>query len=99
MRIGPLQNANAMSALASRAIPGRSSGILIDSFIREGILGRDAQEIAGKRGAEPNGSVSHESRVPQTLGFLCYNLIHSAGTDALVTFAHGVHGVRFASDF
>jgi hypothetical protein len=32
-------------------------------------------------------------------GALCYNLIHRAGTDALVTVSHGVHGVHFPSNF
>jgi hypothetical protein len=50
------------------------------------------------------GQFSWESLIsgPPFWGFsdsLCYNLIHRAGTDALVTFSHGVHGVRFASTF
>jgi hypothetical protein len=57
------------------------------------------QEIPGKRSAEPTVQCPHDSRAAQTFGFLCYNLIHRAGTDALVTFSRGVHGVRFASDF
>jgi hypothetical protein len=41
------------------------------------------QEIAGERARNPRGLVSDESRAAQIFGFLCYNLIHRAGTDAL----------------
>jgi hypothetical protein len=48
---GPLRNANPTSALASRAIPGRSSGKLRDSFIRRHFR-TEAQEIARQESAE-----------------------------------------------
>lgn len=52
--IGPLRNANATSALASRAISGRSSGMLVDFFI--GRHSRtDANKFSQREERKPRG--------------------------------------------
>jgi hypothetical protein len=55
--------------------------------------------LPGNALGNDSGTWEFKSDSSRRCGFLCYNLIHRAGTDALVTVLHGVHGVRFSPNF